>query len=136
MRTVAIAGHFNPLHVGHLNLIGDAATLGDYLIVIVCNDDQARLKRDKVFLPMEERMRLVEAIRGVGEVVASIDTGTDVSDTLRSIRPTVFANGCDENHPDLIKEMEVCKELGIEVALNVGGSKIRSSSEILEKYHA
>ena len=40
MKTVAISGYFDPLHVGHLEYIELAKELGDHLTVIVNNDFQ------------------------------------------------------------------------------------------------
>lgn len=135
MRTVVIAGHFNPLHSGHLQLIRGAQELGDSVVVIVANDTQAELKRPHVFMHEGERAEIMNALKGVDEVVISIDKGYDVCETLKIIRPDVFASGCDDTHPDAIKEKRVCDELGIEVAYNVGGEKINSSSDILKKYY-
>lgn len=131
---VAIAGHFNPLHVGHLQLIKEARTLGEKLVVIVANDDQARLKRERVLIPLEERMQIMRSIKGVDEVIPSIDKDSTVKETLRLLAPDILASGCDEDHPDAIEETEICYVLGIKTKWGVGGNKIRSSSEILKKY--
>ncbi len=135
MTKVLIAGHFNPLHIGHLQLIQAARKLGDYLIVVVANDIQAKLKRPKVFLSAAERMAITYSIKGVDEVQLSVDEDADICLTLFKLKPDVFASGCDEFHPDVVKEKKVCDGLGIEVVYNVGGEKIRSSSDILKKYY-
>jgi cytidyltransferase-like protein len=134
MKTVAIAGHFNPIHVGHLQLIDAARNMGDKLIVIVANDTQAGNKRKPVLIPLQERMMLVSRIKGVDEVIASIDLDTTIKETLKLVKPDVLASGCDENHPDAIEEAEICYNLGIQTKWNVGGNKIRSSSIILNNY--
>ena len=36
--TIAVSGYFDPLHVGHLEMLEQAKSLGDYLVVIVNND--------------------------------------------------------------------------------------------------
>ncbi len=117
-------------------MIKHAKHLGDYLIVVVCNDVQAGMKRDKVFMPAVERAAILKEFRDVDEVVIAEDMTTHISKTLRKYYPDVFANGCNAGHPDLLEEMKVCEELGIEVVLNVGGPKIRNSSEILQNYAA
>ena len=131
---IAIAGHFNPVHLGHIQLIKASKKLGNHLTVIVANDRQARKKRHTVFIPEGERLALVYQLKDVDAVALSIDENTDVCDTLRMIKPDIFASGCDESHPDAIREKIVCDELGIEVVYGVGGEKIRSSSIILENY--
>ena len=37
--TVAISGAFDPIHVGHIRYIHDAAQMGDKLVVILNSDD-------------------------------------------------------------------------------------------------
>jgi cytidyltransferase-like protein len=134
MKKVAIAGHFNPIHVGHLQLIDEARRMGDYLIVIVANDIQAGMKRKPVLLPLQDRLMILSYIKGVDEVVASIDEDTSVKETLKLVKPDVLASGCDESHPDAVKEAEICQNLGIKSVWNVGGEKIKSSSVILKNY--
>lgn len=134
MATVAIAGHFNPLHIGHLQLLYAAKKYGDKLIVIVANDQQAALKRTPVLLPLQERLMLMSQLKGVDEVVASIDTDSSIKETLKLVKPDILASGCDENHPDALEEAAICHELGIKTIWGVGGDKIRSSSEILKNY--
>ncbi len=132
--TVAIAGHFNPAHAGHLKLIKEASKLGDRLIVIVANDTQAKLKREPVFISCKDRMEIMSMIKGVDEVFESIDTTPDISKTLAIVKPDIFASGCDENHPDAIEERKTCGKLGITFVYNVGGEKKQSSSILLNNY--
>ncbi len=40
MKIVIVSSFFNPLHGGHLDLVEEAAKLGEYLIVIANNDAQ------------------------------------------------------------------------------------------------
>ena len=60
-------GHFDLLHVGHLDYLEKARALGDALIVAL-NDDAAttRLKGEgRPLVPAIERARLVAALRPV-----------------------------------------------------------------------
>lgn len=131
---VCVAGHFNPLHSGHLKMIDAAKELGDYLVVIVANDYQASLKRPKLFQSQMERSKIIGGLRNVDKVVVSVDETPEVTETIRMIRPDIFASGCEPTHPDAIKEAEACLEMGIETVFNVGGEKIKSSSAILNNY--
>ena len=47
MKKVAISGYFDPIHVGHIEYIKTAKTLGDWLVVIVNNNDQCKLKKEE-----------------------------------------------------------------------------------------
>ncbi len=132
---VVIAGHFNPAHPGHLLLIEEARKLGSHLTVIVANDIQAQAKRPKVFMPLHDRMMMMNCIKGVDEVVASIDIDSNIKNTLKMVQPDILASGCSEDHPDAIEEREICEKLNIKTVYNVGGDKIHSSSTLLNNYN-
>ena len=132
MKKVAISGYFDPIHVGHLELIEKAKALGDYLIVIVNNDYQTSLKKGKPFMKQEERMKIVEAIKGVDEVFLSIDQDKSICESLREVHPDIFGNGGDR-HQGEIPEAIVCRKLGIEMVDNLG-AKIQSSSDLIKGF--
>lgn len=134
MIKVAIAGHFNPPHIGHIKLVREAKKLGDHLTVIIANEKQAKRKRPVVFMDTLHRMALMYNMKGVDAVMESIDEDTNVCWSLERLRPDIFAMGCDKDHPDAIAEAKVCENLGIKCVYKVGGEKINSSSEILKKY--
>jgi cytidyltransferase-like protein len=131
-KVVAVSGGFDPIHIGHIRLIREAAALGDELIVIVNNDNWLRKKKGKVFMSEVERKELIEGIKGVTRVVltdhAPNDEDRSVCNALREIRPDVFANGGDR-FSDNIPEAVVCRELNIETVFNIGREgKVQSSS--------
>jgi glycerol-3-phosphate cytidylyltransferase-like family protein len=117
-----------------LRLIEEARTHGEHLCVIVANDEQAHRKRPFIFMSAEQRKAIMESIKGVNFAVISIDSDTNVCQTLKMLRPNVFVSGCDKDHPDAIEERKVCDELGIKTIYNAGGGKIMSSSELLNNY--
>lgn len=126
MKRVVISGYFNPLHGGHLDMIEAAAKLGDYLIVIVNNDKQQLLKKGKIILDQENRMRLMCALRDVNKAVLSVDEDPSVIRTLDSLAQAypdgelVFANGGDRDSEKAIPEAEVCERRGIHMVFGVG----------------
>ena len=124
---VCTSGYFNPLHIGHLELLKEAKKLGDYLIVIVNNDEQVKLKGSKVFMNEKERVEIVKSIKYVDRVILSIDQDRTIKRTLKAIYPHIFVKGGD-SIPENTPELELCDELGIKVVFNVGGDKIQSSS--------
>ena len=128
MRVVATSGYFDPLHVGHLECLELAAELGDRLIVIVNSDLQAKLKKGDSFMSQKDRMKIVSALKCVDEVFLSIDKDKSQCESLRSIKPDVFAKGGDRTSGE-IPESKVCSELGIEIIDGLG-AKIRSSSDM------
>ena len=135
---VAVSGGFDPLHVGHARMFQKAKSLGDYLVVILNNDNWLKLKKGFSFMPDKERKELLEHIRWVDEVVLSFHKkGTSdmsICNELKKIKPHIFANGGDRTH-DNIPEVPVCEQLGTKMIFNIGrGGKIQSSSWLLEAH--
>jgi cytidyltransferase-like protein len=130
-KIVAVSGYYDPLHVGHLENFELAKELGDELVVILNNDEQAILKKGGSFMSEEDRMKLISALSVVDRVVLSIDEDLSVCKTLALVKPDVFAQGGDRHFGE-VPESSVCKECGIEMVDGLG-KKIRASSEILEK---
>ena len=128
MRTVAISGYFDPIHVGHLEYIIEAKKLGDKLIVIVNNNHQCVLKKGKPFMDENDRVTIVSSIKYVDEVFHSIDKDKTVCKSLEKIKPTIFANGGDRKNYE-IPESVICNKYNIEIIDGLG-EKIRSSSDL------
>ncbi len=128
MKKVCISGYFDPLHVGHLEYINKAKELGDYLVVIVNNNSQCKLKKGKFFMDEKDRVEIVKNLKSVDEVFLSIDKDKTVSKSLEKLKPSVFANGGDRKNYE-IPESKICKEHGIEIIDGLG-DKIRSSSDL------
>jgi len=132
MKTVIISGFFNPLHGGHLDMIEAAAKIGDRLIVIVNNDQQAIIKKGKIILDQDNRMRLMQAIKHVDEVVLSIDSDPSQSKSLRKIRALypddelIFANGGDRDSKQTLPDNEsnACDECDIKTVFGVGSHEV------------
>ena len=133
MKIVAVSGYFDPIHVGHIELLELASKIGDKLIVILNNDKQAELKKGKCFMPVEERKKILEAIKYVDEVFVSIDEDKSVCKSLEAVHPNVFANGGDRKNLNDIPEYEICQKLGIEMTDGLG-EKIQSSSDLVKKW--
>ena len=128
MKVVAVSGYFDPIHVGHLEYLKMAKSLGDKLVVIINSDYQAGLKKGKSFMPEQDRLEIVQALRCVDEVFLSIDKDKSVCKSLEYLKPDIFANGGDRSLEE-IPETAVMKKYNIEMVDGLG-EKIRSSSEI------
>ena len=128
MKVVAVSGYFDPIHVGHLEYLKMAKSLGDKLVVIINSDYQAGLKKGKSFMPEQDRLEIVQALRCVDEVFLSIDKDKSVCKSLEHLKPDFFANGGDRSLEE-IPETAVMKKYNIEMVDGLG-EKIRSSSEI------
>jgi cytidyltransferase-like protein len=137
MKIVIVSGFFNPLHGGHLDMIEAAAKLGERLIIIVNNDTQQVIKKDKVILDERNRARLMGALRDVDEVLVAVDDDTTVTRTLEQIArkypndELIFANGGDRDSEKAIPEGAVCHAHNIQLLFGVGGmEKVDSSTRI------
>lgn len=133
MKRVIVSGYFNPLHGGHLDMIEAATKLGEYLIVIVNNDKQAVLKKGKIILDEENRVRLISALRDVDEVILSIDTDdTSQTKTLEFMRnkypndELIFANGGDRTAGLTLppNEYATCQNCDIRMVFGVGSHEV------------
>jgi cytidyltransferase-like protein len=129
---VAVSGYFNPLHVGHLDMIEKSKKLGDKLVVIVNNDYQVKLKGSVPFMSLSDRVRIIGALRDVDEVFVSIDRDKTVCKSLTKVHPDIFANGGDRHTLNDVPEYPICQKLGITMVDGLG-RKIRASSELIKK---
>ena len=128
---IAVSGGFDPVHIGHIRMIRDAARYGD-VMVIINSDDWLQRKKGYVFMTYKERAEIMGNIKGVVMVTSVDDSDGTVCQALRRHRPDAFANGGDrktENTP----EMNLCEELGIQMMWAVGGNnKPQSSSWLVD----
>jgi len=136
MKTVAISGGFDPIHVGHVRLLKASKALGDKLIVILNNDNWLKAKKGYAFLNQKERKAVLEAIKWVDKVVITSHpkkiTDVSVCKELAKIKPDIFANGGDRKSGN-IPEYELCDKLRIKMVFNIGGGKAQSSSDLVKK---
>lgn len=138
--TVAVSGGFDPMNGrGHASHIKDARRLGDRLVVILSRDEQLVAKGNKAngtFYPgIKDRRAIMELV--ADEVVVNIDSDATCAETLRMVKPQIFAKGGDrgpENMP--ANELAVCKEIGCQIVYNVGDPKETSSSELVQRSKA
>ena len=130
-KTVAVSGGFDPIHVGHIRMIREAAEHGD--VIVIANSDEWLLrKKGYVFMPWKERAEIIQSIKGVAAVFQADDDDDTVTESLLRLKPDIFANGGDRKQQNT-PEMKVCDDIGIEMLWNVGGGKIQSSSEFVAK---
>ena len=131
--SVAVAGGFDPLHIGHLRHFQTAKALGNHLIVLVSNDDDMIRKKGYYFMPFEARIEILKALRCVDEVIPTIDKDGTQAKTLKMVKPDIFAKGGDRT-PDNMPENEIaaCVEIGCKLVYGVG-EQIASSSEFIRK---
>jgi len=133
MIKVAVAGGFDPLHLGHLRHLQEARKLGDWLVVITHPDEVLVRKKGYCLLPLEHRLAILKELRCVDEVVVSVDGDGTVAETLMMIRPEIFAKGGDRTPNNIPQnEIGICNEIGCKIVYGIG-EKIASSQELIKK---
>lgn len=131
---VMISGGFDPIHVGHVRYIKAAQKLGN-LIVVINSDEWLVRKKGKAFMTERDRAEIIKAIAPTAKVAILRSKSDDVSAAIRKYKPDIFAKGGDRNTKNLPqRELDACKYVGCAIYTNIGGKKLRSSSELLARY--
>jgi cytidyltransferase-like protein len=143
-RIVLVTGGFDPLHSGHIQYLKAAKELGDRLIVGVNSDAWLSRKKGKPFMPMVERIAVLQELKCVDEVVYFNDNFDYDGSSIKFIQETlelhpeseiIFANGGDRTDKN-IPEM-VISNPRLKFIFGVGGTdKTNSSSWILQEWKA
>lgn len=122
------------MHLGHLLSFQAAKSIGDTLIVVIDGDKFLRNKKGDFFMPVEDRFAIIKELRCVDDVIV-MGSG-DLADAILHIKPDIFAKGGDRNSLDTIpkSERDACEKVGCKIVFNVGGGKIRSSSDMLNEW--
>ena len=140
MKLAIVSGGFDPVHVGHIELFEKAKGMADDLLVIVNDDAFLERKKGKPFMPLTERLKVVESLKPVTMVVESSDEDDTVCNTLQWIRGLykskykhmMFCNGGDRTGKGETPEHITCEQIGIKPVYGLG-EKIQSSSWLLKK---
>lgn len=132
MKKVVASGFFDPIHCGHIEYLRKAKELGDYLIVLVNSDEAAFRKKGYCFMPLNERIEIIKALKFVDEVIPALDCDNTVANSLRQLDVQIFAKGGDRTIDNIpYEEKKVCDEFNIEIITGLG-DKIQSSSNLLK----
>lgn len=130
--TVMVSGGFDPVHVGHIRMIREAAKYGD-VIVIANSDEWLYRKKGFNFMDFKKRAEILDSIKGVLLVDSVDDSDGTVCEAIKRHKPTFFANGGDRGRSNT-PEQTVCEELGVELLWGIGGEeKADSSSDLVKK---
>ena len=135
MKLAIVSGGFDPVHVGHIELFEKAKSLADDLIVIVNTDEFLTNKKGEPFMPLKERMTIIQALKPVKLTIKSIDKDQTVCDSVKFVNEMykkkydeiMFCNGGDRTSGENTPEHKICEEIGVNTVYGLG-DKIQSSS--------
>ena len=138
MKIIVVSGGFDPIHSGHIAYFKSASKLGEKLIVALNSDEWLINKKDKFFMPFEERKSIIENLSCVDLVIDFEDdelgSAKNALIKVKEMHPNdhiIFANGGDRNKEN-IPEMSL---ENISFEFSVGGDdKKNSSSWILKNW--
>lgn len=133
-RLVFTNGHFDLLHVGHLDYLEKARALGDALFVGVNGDGSSeRLKGSgRPIVPADERARLLAALI---PVTAAIIFEQDTADVLiDALKPDIYVKGGDYRDKPL-PERPLVESYGGQIVL-IDYLAGHSTSELIRKIKA
>lgn len=138
MKKIVVSGGFDPVHIGHLEMLKQAREIGSHLTVILNSDKFLLDKKGFIFMNFTERKKILLGFECVDKVIKCIDKDNTVCKTISKLREKneidIFANGGDRKNEKDIPEYEICKKLGVEMIFDVGGNKIQSSSKLLNPF--
>jgi D-beta-D-heptose 7-phosphate kinase/D-beta-D-heptose 1-phosphate adenosyltransferase len=137
MKIVLVTGGFDPIHSGHIDYFNSAKELGDRLVVGLNSDSWLERKKGQAFMPITERVCIIENLKMVDNVILFNDNDNTAIEAIRNVQmlypddQIIFANGGDRtatNIPELSVPNVIFK-------FGVGGnSKKNSSSWILNNW--
>ena len=139
MKLAIVSGGFDPVHIGHIELFEKAKDMADDLCVIVNDDTFLERKKGKAFMPLSERLKIIESLKPVDMVVEAADQDDTVCNTLEWVRALyknkykhmMFCNGGDRTNKGDTPEHKTCEQIGIKPVYGLG-DKIQSSSSLLK----
>ena len=137
---VILSGGFDPLHHGHIEMIKAAYQNGTNNVVILLNSDEWLVrKKGKSFMSWKDRfsvlncLRYVYCVYSVDDSDGTVTKGLEFVRQVYSTRELFFGNGGDREEAN-VPEVLCCKENNINFLWDLGGNKIRSSSELLDNW--
>lgn len=110
-KRIFVNGSFDLIHLGHLDLLKYAASLGNYLLVAIDTDERIRYNKgnDRPVNNLATRKAIMESFRFVDEVKV-FGTDQELIDTIKNFAPHVMVKGSDWRGKRVIGE-EYCEEV-------------------------
>lgn len=103
LKKVITYGTYDLLHIGHINLLKRAKSLGDFLIVAISTDEFNMIKGKKAYYSYEMRKSMLESLKYVDLVIPE-NTWEQKIEDVRNHDVDLFVMGSDwEGKFDFLK---------------------------------
>ena len=136
---IILSGGFDPIHKGHVRMFKETKKIGD-VFVGLNSDEWLIRKKNKFFMPFEERKEILESIKFIDSVLEFNDDDGTACSLIQKIYNdfgkeynVCFGNGGDRTN-ETTPEVEFCSKNNIEMIWGLGGGKIQSSSNLLKNW--
>ena len=108
-------GVFDMFHIGHLNILRNAKSMCDYLIVGVSTDELVQQYKGKTpIIRFEERLEIVKAIKYVDQAVPQLTM--DKMDAWRELKFDALFHGSDWKGSDMYNSIVAeFEKVGVDV---------------------
>ena len=140
MRVALVTGGFDPIHVGHVELLKGASRHGHIVIVGLNSDKWLTRKKGAAFMRWRERATILRNLWMVSDVIPFDDrdeTACNAIEVALGAWPEskiVFCNGGDRRKNNT-PEVDAYKDHPrVQFQWNVGGGKTQSSSDLLARW--
>ena len=112
-RIVLAGGCFDILHIGHVRFLSEAKKMGNYLVVLLENDEKVKkLKgKNRPIFTQEIRAEMLSALNCVDLVVVlpMMENDSDYMNLVTKIKPDIIA--VTENDPNIDKKKGQAKKI-------------------------
>ena len=138
-RVVLATGGFDPIHSGHIEYLKAAKQLGDILVVGLNSDDWLTRKKGQPFMPLSERITIIEHLDMVDQVISYDDSDNSSCDAIITVRKQypeyeiIFVNGGDRTKENIPEVRLLDNNLTFIFGVG-GGDKLNSSSWLLQNW--
>ncbi len=114
MKKVLVGGCFDLIHFGHISFLTQARALGDYLVVALESDENARRAKGDMrpIHTQAQRQHMLEALSVVDEVIClpPMHSDTEYFDLVTKVKPAIIA--VTQGDPIVDKKREQAKAVG------------------------
>lgn len=94
MKKILTYGTYDFLHIGHINILEKARTLGDHLSVGLSTDEFNKQKNKTSYSSFPERKKILESIRYVDQVFPENSWDQKIDD-IKKLEIDIFIMGDD-----------------------------------------